>query len=331
MVATTYLAVDVMGGDESPHLFVSAIVLFLKHYPHAHILLFGDQPVVAAALTDIHERLTFVPCTQIVSPDEKPSTALRHRQQSSMWLALQALAEGRVQAVLSPGNTGALMAIARHLVGSLEGIERPAICKRMPTAERCCYVLDLGANTSVSVDQLEQFALMGAALVESEGISPAIVGLLNVGAEAHKGTGLLHEASERLKACTRYRYKGYVEGDAIFTGDVNVIVCDGFAGNVALKASEGLAKYLVADMRRYFVLNLGRKLLGLCVSTCAKGWFKRLNPASYNGAMLVGLKGVVIKSHGGADAAGFYAALQVTLEQAERQSHALLARWLNKS
>ncbi|MDZ7924383.1 MAG: phosphate acyltransferase PlsX [Marinagarivorans sp.] len=338
MVVPTYLAVDVMGGDASPHLFVSATLLFLKHYPHARVTLFGDQAAIQAALTESKtalpqslNRLTTVHCAQIVSPNEKPSSALRHSQQSSMWMSLLALAEGRADAVLSPGNTGALMAIARHLVGTVAGIERPAICKPMPTLGRCCYVLDLGANTAATAEQLEQFALMGAALVESEGISPALVGLLNVGQEAHKGTDLLRAASERLKACSRYRYAGYVEGDALYTGAVNVVVCDGFTGNIALKASEGLARYLAADMRRYFSTNYWRKLLGFGVKHFAKGWFKGLNPASYNGALLIGLKGVVVKSHGGADGAGFYAALKVALEQAERKPHSVLASWIERS
>ena len=338
MVAPTYLAVDVMGGDASPHLFVGATLLFLKHYPHARITLFGDQSVIEAALTDpktaqtqSHNRLTIVHCAHIVSPNEKPSSALRHGQQSSMWMSLLALAEGRAQAVLSPGNTGALMAMARHLVGTVAGIERPAICKRMPTVGRCCYVLDLGANTVATAEQLEQFALMGAALVESEGISPASVGLLNVGEEAHKGTDVLRDASKRLKACSRYRYMGYVEGDVLFTGAVNVVVCDGFTGNIALKASEGLARYLIADMRRYFSVTNWRKLLGFGVKHLAKGWFKGLNPASYNGALLIGLKGVVVKSHGGADSRGFYAALKVALEQAERKPHSVLAGWIERS
>ncbi|WP_394202850.1 phosphate acyltransferase PlsX [Marinagarivorans algicola] len=334
MASPTYLAVDVMGGDESPHSFVHATLFFLKSHPHTSVLLYGSDTVIAAAKQNPHakpllSRLQFIVAEQVVAPDEKPSSALRKKQQSSMWLALHAVAQGRADAALSAGNTGALMVMARYLLGMLKGIDRPAICKRMPVRGASCYVLDLGANLTASALQLEQFALIGAALAEVEGVVPAKVGLLNIGEEHQKGTEVLREADQRLRDNTRYSYQGFVEGNAMFDGRVNVVVCDGFTGNIALKASEGLARYLIRDLKRYFGSTPWRRVLGFCARLLASGWFKRLNPADYNGALLAGLNGVVIKSHGGADQAAFSAALQMTCEQAQRKPHLLLATWLD--
>ena len=334
MASPIYLAVDVMGGDESPHSFVSASVSFLKQFPHVHITLFGDKATLENALhlldtRSIDSRLAVAHAEQIVAPEEKPAAALRTKKGSSMWLALQSVADGRSQAVLSAGNTGALMVMARHIIGSLEGIERPAICKRMPVSGAVCFVLDLGANIVADAKQLHEFALMGAALAEVEGVTPAQVGLLNVGQEHQKGTDVLQEADKRLRNDTRFSYTGFVEGNAIFDGVAHVIVCDGFAGNVALKASEGLARYLMRDLQRYFTVSWLRKLSGGVIRLMASGWLKRLDPASYNGALLVGLKGVVVKSHGGADGKSFQAALKVASDQAQRRPDLLLARWLS--
>lgn len=325
-----------MGGDESPHSFVSASLSFLSRHQDVRLLLFGDQAVLAAAKRElgavtkpaILERLQCLSATDFVSPDDKPASALRHKRDSSMWLALAAVAESRADAILSAGNTGALMAMARYQLGMVAGLERPAICKRMPVVGRSCYVLDLGANTQASASQLHQFALMGAALVELEGVQPVNVGLLNIGEEHQKGTETLHEADALLRADSRFTYRGFVEGNALFEGEANVVVTDGFTGNVALKACEGLARYLVSDLRRYYRQSLVRQWIGAAMSQLSSGWLKRLNPAAYNGALLLGLNGVVVKSHGSADERGLIAALQVTLEQAERKPHRLLAAWL---
>lgn len=326
-----------MGGDESPHSFVSASLSFLSRHRDIELLLYGDPDLLvsakrhlgAALPRSVLDRLHCMPATDIVAPDDKPASALRHKRESSMWLAVSAVVAGRADAVLSAGNTGALMVIARHQLGMIEGLERPAICKRMPILGRGCYVLDLGANTQATVSQLHQFALMGAALVEVEGVHPAKVGLLNIGEEHQKGTDTLHEAHAVLKRDTRFDYQGFVEGNALFEGAVNVVVTDGFTGNVALKACEGLARYLVADLRRYYRQSLLRRCIGAAMSRLSSGWLKRLNPAAYNGALLLGLNGVVVKSHGAADERGLMAALQVTLEQAQRKPHDLLAAWLS--
>ena len=336
MASPTYLAVDVMGGDESPHSFICASVSFLKLNPLVHITLFGDKVIVESSLNALDtsaviSRLNLIHAEQFVTPEEKPGTALRSKQSSSMWLALRAVANGEAQAVLSAGNTGALMAMARYLVGTLEGIERPAICKRMPVSGSPCFVLDLGANIKVGAKQLHEFSLMGAALAEVEGVAPVKVGLLNVGAELQKGTEVLQAADKLLRDDSRFEYVGFVEGNAIFEGIANVVVCDGFTGNVALKASEGLARYLIRDLRRYFAASLWRKILGALLGVMAIGWFKRLDPSAYNGALLVGLKGVVVKSHGAADDKSFQAALRVTCDQAQRRPDKLLASWLSQS
>lgn len=325
-----------MGGDESPHSFVSASLSFLFHHQDTELVLFGDLTLLDQAMRELGEpypqsvieRLHCTPAADFVAPDEKPASALRHKRESSMWLALAAVVAGKADAVLSAGNTGALMVMARHQLGMIQGLERPAICKRMPVLGRSCYVLDLGANTQASVSQLHQFALMGAALVEVEGIHPAKVGLLNIGEELQKGTDTLHEAHELLKGDARFDYQGFVEGNALFEGDTNVVVTDGFTGNVALKACEGLARYLVADLRRYYRQSAIRRWIGAAMGKLSSGWLKRLNPAAYNGALLLGLNGVVVKSHGAADERGLIAALQVTLEQAQRKPHNLLAAWL---
>lgn len=333
MASPTYLAVDVMGGDESPHLFVRATLFFLKRNPHVSVLLFGCEAVIQQAkhnplVKPLLPRLQFIVAENFVAPEEKPSTAFRQKKHSSMALALKAVADGQADAALSAGNTGALMLMAKYLLGSLEGIERPAICKKMPIRKASCYILDLGANVSASAKQLEQFALMGAALAETEGLAQVKVGLLNIGQEQQKGPEVLQEADRLLQQCTRYSYAGFVEGGTLFDGSVNVIVCDGFTGNVALKACEGLARYLLQDLKVYFSQSLWRKCVALFMKALTTGWMKRLNPAGHNGALLVGLNGVVIKSHGAADQAAFEAALQITYEQAMGKPHRLLAEWL---
>lgn len=322
-----------MGGDESPHSFVSASLIFLQRNSSASIVLFGDERLLRnylseQDLTSLGGRLSIAHANDIVEPNDKPGIALRHKRQSSMWMAVTAVAEGRADAVVSAGNTGALMAIGLYLLGTLDGIDRPAICKRMPIAGPSCYVLDLGANLSVDANQLHQFALMGAALAEVDNISPVKVGLLNVGHENQKGTDTLQQTDQLLSIDRRFEYIGFVEGHALFDASANVIVCDGFAGNIALKACEGLARYLMRDLQRYFTASSLRRLLGGVVRLLARGWFRHLNPAAHNGALLLGLKGVVVKSHGGADDAGFLAAIQVAFEQAQRKPHVRLANWL---
>ncbi len=343
-----------MGGDESPHSFVCAAINFLCSHSSVHILLFGDEAILRAIIDSATvsatarrsfftvgviprklpnawlDRMTIVHAPDVVDPGDKPSSALRHKPQSSMRLAAEAVASGQADAVLSAGNTGALMAITRYCLGSLPGISRPAICKAMPIAGRSCYVLDLGANLTADAEQLHQFALMGAAIAEGEGLSPAKVGLLNVGIEGQKGSQILHDANETLRADKRFDYVGFVEGHAFFDRTVNVVVCDGFSGNVVLKACEGLARYLISDFRYYFSASWLRRVLAGTFSVVTRGWFKRLNPEAYNGALLLGLNGVAVKSHGGANGAGFLAALQVTYEQAQRKPHIRLSQWLQQ-
>jgi phosphate acyltransferase len=335
---TVTLAVDLMGGDVSPLLLMGAAVSFLRAHPDCRIDLHGTaacfQPDLIKNLTpELAARVQRVESPAAVTSTDKPVWALRHRRDSTLWAALTALADGRVQAVLSPGNTGALMAMASHLLGLMPGLSRPALCKSMPLCPSACYVLDLGANVQADARQLVQFALMGIALLTAEGVMRPRVGLLNLGVESGKGDSIRQQADTQLRklADVPFEYCGFVEGSAFFDGSVNLVVCDGFSGNVALKASEALALALKRDAHTYFSTNLWTRLQGGLAYAVLRPWLRRLNPAAYNGALLLGLNRVVVKSHGAAGVEGFGAALQVAYEQAQRQPQAGLASWLSQA
>jgi len=306
-----------MGGDHGPSVTLPACKDFLATHPQADLVLVGMADAIAPAAS--WPRCTLVPSTEIVSMDDPVEVALRRKKDSSMRVAINQLkpdAEGRAKGdvVVSAGNTGALMAISRYVLKTVEGIDRPAIASVIPN-ERPGFttMLDLGANVDCTAEHLLQFAVMGSALVSAlEGTPEPSVGLLNIGAEAIKGSETIKQAGELLRAAAnagQLNYYGNVEGNDIFNGTVDIVVCDGFVGNVALKTSEGLAHMLTGFLRAEFKRHLMAKFAAVVAYPVLRHFKKRFDPRGYNGAALLGLQGLVFKSHGSADAFSFGRAL----------------------
>ena len=303
-----------MGGDHGPAVTVTASLRFLEETPDAAVILVGPEPAVRAALASSRSsaaaRISVHTASEVIEMDESPADALRRKKDSSMRVAVNLVKDGIAQACVSAGNTGALMAISRFVLKTLPGIDRPAIASQLPTRNGVTTALDLGANVNCTPEQLVQFAVMGSALVAAiDGIERPSVGLLNIGEEDIKGNDVVKQAGELLKA-TELNFRGNVEGDDIYKGTTDVIVCDGFVGNVALKTSEGLAKMLADFLREEFTRNPLRKLTALLALPTLQAFRRRVDPRRYNGATLIGLKGIVVKSHGGADALAFRYALK---------------------
>lgn len=317
-----FIAIDVMGGDHGPDVTVAAAVLFLARHPAAGVFLVGDEPAIEQQLkahpSADRERIIIEHAEQVVEMDESPALALRNKKQSSMRIAINLVKSGRAGAAVSAGNTGALMATAKFVLKTLPGIERPAICTALPNETGHTHVLDLGANVECDAEHLFQFAVMGSILVEATDGNPhPKVGLLNVGAEAIKGNDTVKSAAAMLEHGP-VNFIGFVEGDDIFKGGVDVIVCDGFVGNVALKSSEGVAKMISHFLRQEFRSGVFSRLAALMAMPVLKRLKKRVDPSVYNGASLLGLSGIVVKSHGGADANAFSNALNVALTEIEQ-------------
>ncbi|MET0344645.1 MAG: phosphate acyltransferase PlsX [Casimicrobiaceae bacterium] len=307
------VAVDAMGGDHGPAVTVPAAVAFLEATPDARIVLVGLRAPLDALLARVkspaRERLSVHAASEVVDMDEPPADALRKKKDSSLRVAVNLVKDGAADACVSAGNTGALMAIARFVLKTLPGIDRPAIASQLPSKKGVTTVLDLGANVNCTPEQLVQFAAMGSALVAAvEGIDRPTVGLLNIGEEDIKGNEVVKQAAELLRT-SGLNFYGNVEGDDIYKGTTDVVVCDGFVGNVALKTSEGLAQMLYEFLKAEFTRNPLTRLAALVAYPVLMGFKRRIDPRHYNGATLVGLKGVVVKSHGGADAIGFRVAL----------------------
>jgi len=302
-----------MSGDLGPRSALPAALSFAQANPDTSLLLVGDSSHTPAQLP---VNAQWISTSQVVTMEDRPAQALRKKQDSSMWHSIMAVAEGRADACVSAGNTGALMAMGKFLLKTFPGIDRPAICKAVPTSKGSCVVLDLGANVDCRSEQLVQFALMGSVLASTAGVLSPSVGLLNIGSEEVKGNEQIRFAASLLDANDQINYQGYVEGDGIFSGDVDVVVCDGFVGNVALKVSEGVARllsdYLVDAMNASW---FGR-LSGQIAKPLLRKWHMKFDPARYNGASFLGLQGVVVKSHGSADEKGFGYALAVARDQA---------------
>ena len=310
---TVTVAVDAMGGDHGPSVTIPATLAFLESAPDARAILVGLPEPLAQALararSPAKDRASVRACTEVVAMDEPPADALRKKKDSSMRVAINLVRDGEAQACVSAGNTGALMAIARFVLKTLPGIDRPAIASQLPTRQGVTTALDLGANVNCTPDQLLQFAVMGSALVTAVyGIERPTVGLLNIGEEDIKGNDVVKQTAELLKA-SALNFYGNVEGDDLYKGTTDVVVCDGFVGNVALKVSEGLVVMLYDFLRAEFTRNPLRKIAAAAAWPALQAFKKRVDPRRYNGATLVGLKGVVVKSHGGADALGFRHAL----------------------
>jgi glycerol-3-phosphate acyltransferase PlsX len=319
------VAIDAMGGDHGPRVTVPAALEFLVAAPDARVVLVGQPAPLEAALanarTAIRERVSVRPASEVVDMNEPPADALRRKKDSSMRVAINLVKAGEAHACVSAGNTGALMAIARFVLKTLPGIDRPAIASQLPTRLGETLVLDLGANVNCTPEQLVQFAAMGSALVAAvAGIERPTIGLLNVGEEDIKGNHVVKEAAELLKA-SMLNFVGNVEGDDIYRGTTDVVVCDGFVGNVLLKTSEGLAQMLYEFLKAEFKRNLATKLAAAIVYPVLMSFRSRIDPRRYNGATLVGLRGVVVKSHGGADVLAFTNALSRAAKEVE---HAVL-------
>ena len=307
------IAVDAMGGDHGPSVTVPASLQFLEERADARVILVGLEGPLGAALaktrSSAKDRISVHACTEVVAMDDPPAEALRRKKDSSMRVAINLVKDGEAQACVSAGNTGALMAIARFVLKTLPGIDRPAIASQLPTRKGVTTALDLGANVNCTPAHLVQFAVMGSALATAvEGIERPTVGLLNIGEEDIKGNDVVKETAELLKSAP-INFHGNVEGDDLYRGTTDVVVCDGFVGNVALKVSEGLVVMLYEFLRSEFTANPARKLAALMAMPALSAFKKRVDPRRYNGATLVGLKGVVVKSHGSADITGFMHAL----------------------
>ena len=337
---TVRLSVDVMGGDHGPSVTLPACRSFLDRYPKAELILVGTETALAAARA--WPRTTCVVATEVVTMDDPVEVALRKKRDSSMRVAITQVKAGPAEeraatglsstgpvapaahACVSAGNTGALMAVARYVLKTLDGIDRPAIATVMPTqADGYTTVLDLGANVDCSAEHLLQFALMGSALVTAtQGKPQPTVGLLNIGEEAIKGSEVIKEAAERLRAAHaagHLNFHGNVEGNDIYKGTTDVVVCDGFVGNVLLKTSEGLAAMLSQFIKQEFTRNAYSKLAALVALPVLNHFKRRVDHRRYNGAALLGLRGLVFKSHGSADAYAFEHALRRAHDAARNQ------------
>ncbi|MDH4182105.1 MAG: phosphate acyltransferase PlsX [Betaproteobacteria bacterium] len=307
------VAVDAMGGDHGPSVTVPAALEFLARHPRARVVLVGREAELTAALarsvSGARDRASVHHAGEVVGMDEPPAEALRRKKDSSMRVAINLVRDGEAQACVSAGNTGALMAIARFVLKTLPGVDRPAIASQLPTKKGVATVLDLGANVNCTPQQLLQFAVMGAALASAvERVERPTVGLLNVGEEEIKGNEAVKQAGELLRA-SGLNFYGNVEGDDIYKGTTDVVVCDGFVGNVMLKSSEGLAQMLYEFLRSEFTRGPLTKLSALVAYPVLNAFKRRVDPRRYNGATLLGLRGVVVKSHGGTDALGFRQAI----------------------
>lgn len=319
------LAVDCMGGDHGPSVTLLACKQFLQAHPEAKLLLVG----LPQALQHFqHPRATLVAASEVVTMEDPLEVALRRKKDSSMRVAIEQVRDGKADVAVSAGNTGALMAIARYVLKTMEGIDRPAIAGQFPNAKGgATTMLDMGANVDCSPQHLLQFALMGTALVSVlNGDENPTVGLLNIGEEDIKGGENIKKTAELLRSAAKsgdLNYYGNVEGDDIFHGTVDIVVCDGFVGNVALKASEGLASMISGFLKKSFSINIFTKIAGIIAYPALSGFKRLVDHRRHNGAALLGLRGLVFKSHGSADALAFEVALSRSYDAAH---HQLLAR-----
>jgi phosphate acyltransferase len=317
------IAVDVMSGDHEPREYVAGALRALGEDPQLQLLLIGDPKVIAAALAaapaGVRERATVVAATEVVAMDEKPREAIRRKKDSSMRVAIDQVHDLRASACVSAGNTGALTAIAHFVLKTLPGVERAAIISALPAAHGFTHMLDLGANTKATPEQLRQFAAMGAIVArEIDGVTQPRIGLLNIGEEDMKGHEGVQAAHALLLSASGLNYVGFVEGDDIFSGDVDVVVTDGFTGNVALKAIEGVAGLIADRLRQEFQASLFDRLAGLIARSTLRRAAGGLDPRRYNGACMVGLTGIVVKSHGRADVVAFARAIGTAAVAARR-------------
>lgn len=313
------IAIDIMGGDKDPVASVTAVLHACAKHHNVHFLLFGDKNKIPDNLRSQMEAnrntIELVQCDCVVDPEEKPATVIRRSRETTMGKAIIAVKEGRAHAAISSGSTGVLMAVGKIFLGTIAGIERPAICNLWPSEKKPFAVLDLGANISMTPKQALQFAIMGNAFYSCyTGIPSPRFGLLNIGTESHKGTDAVREARDLIQnEDAGGRFIGFIESDAAFEGKCDVVVTDGFSGNIALKTLEGGLRLILKLMSESFNSNLFTRIGYLLVRKRLKKKMKAVDPNKYNGAMLVGLNGVCVKSHGGADANAFLSAINTTI------------------
>ena len=316
------IAIDVMSGDHPPREYLAGALRALADDPQLQALLVGEPGLIQAALaplpTAVRERAEVVTATQVVSMEEKPREAIRRKKDSSMRVAIDQVHAGRASACVSAGNTGALTAIAHFVLKTLPGVERAAIISAIPAAHGHTYMLDLGANTKATPGQLQQFAAMGAIVARDiYGVATPRIGLLNIGEEDMKGHEVV-QGAHGLLGTSGLNYVGFVEGDDIFSGDVDVVVTDGFTGNVALKTMEGVAGLIADRLRQEFQMSALDRLAGLIARPVLRRAAAGLDPRRYNGACMVGLSGIVVKSHGRADGVAFARAISTAALAARR-------------
>ncbi|MPY26296.1 phosphate acyltransferase PlsX [Shewanella psychropiezotolerans] len=319
------LALDAMGGDHGPHITVPATLQALRLSSFLRIILVGNEaeitPYLSQAKHSVRSRIEILHTTEVVSMSDRPVHALRNRKQSSMRLAIELVRDGKADACLSAGNTGALMAMSKVLLKTLPGIDRPALVSCLPAVnETPVYLLDLGANVSCCSETLFQFAVMGSVLCEAVDKNPSPkVALLNVGIEEIKGNDQVQQAGRLLQQSPQLNYVGFIEGNDLFSGNVDVIVCDGFVGNITLKTSEGIARLLVDQLKKGLKQGFFVRLMAKLITPRINSVLNQMNPDHYNGASLIGLRGIVVKSHGSADESAYLQAINLAVTEAQRR------------
>ncbi|MBD9424519.1 phosphate acyltransferase PlsX [Pseudomonas sp. PDM15] len=303
-----------MGGDFGPHRIVPACVASLAEFPSLHLVLVGQASVLEELIARHpgvdRARLQVEHASEVIGMDERPTHALRGKPDASMRVMLELVRSGRAKACVSAGNTGALMALSLYVLKPLPGIDRPAMVTAVPTAKGVCHLLDLGANVDCSAEQLYQFAVMGAVVAEAQGMQRPRVALLNVGTENIKGNQQVKLAASLLQQADGLNYIGFVEGDGLYRGEADVVVCDGFVGNILLKSSEGLVSMISDRIEALFNEGFVSKLAGAVAMPLLKRLRGELAPARHNGASFLGLQGIVVKSHGSATVEGFQSAIR---------------------
>lgn len=311
-----------MSGDLGPRVAVLATLNFVAMFADVDVLLVGDEQQLSVLLSEkksakksSYDRISIIHAADVVAMDEDPIVALRNKKNSSMWQSINAVKNGIADACVSAGNTGALLAMGKYLLKTFPGLDRPAICKSIPTEGSPTFLLDLGANINCTASQLHQFALMGSVLAQTKNSIAPRIGLLNIGKEDAKGTDVIQSAQTLLRGDERLNYQGFVEPNTLFSGDVDVVVCDGFHGNIALKSSEGSARFIAKKIQNSFNKNWVTKMLALIFWPFIAKWQTELDPSMYNGASFLGLQKTVVKSHGNANKKAFLQALIVAREQ----------------
>ena len=311
-----------MGGDVGPAVVVPAAIEAIKKNPRLKLILVGQESIITPLLESVDaadkSRLLVRHASEVVTMDESPSLALRKKKDSSLRVAINLVKEGTADACVSAGNTGALMATARFVLKTISTIDRPALINAIPSIDGHTHMLDLGANVDCTAEHLVQFAVMGAVLARAvDGNESPRVGLLNIGEEEIKGNEAIKQAGAMLSK-SKLNYIGFVEGNDIYLGGVDVVVCDGFIGNISLKTSEGVAKMISHYLKNEFNRNLLTRLVGLVTMPVLRAFKRKIDPRRYNGASLLGLRGIVIKSHGGADELAFANAINIAVLEVEK-------------